>query len=152
MNEGVTSASWHCESFLYFLSLGIYKNQTPTPDKKNLCAAHQDTWENHSSVHPKVSGLDHRGGCGARGVPAELTAVEAAVAEKVVGGLTVGQQDFLAEKVEGESSEWRVFSTGTCWSWRDQVLSLRREVWPGRLKRRGTRQRELKRIVSCHLP
>lgn len=52
-------------------------------------------------MHPKVSGLDHRRGCETRGVPAELTAEEAAVAEKVVGGLTVGQQDFWQRR-------WRV--------------------------------------------
>lgn len=79
-------------------------------------------------MHPKVSGLDHRGGCGAREALAELTAGMAVVAEKVVvARLTVGQQDFVAEEVEGEGSDGG-FSYLHVLKLEGQLLSLRREV------------------------
>lgn len=79
-------------------------------------------------MHPKASGLDRRGGCGAWEALAELTAGVAVVAEKVVvAGLTVGQQDFVAEEVEDEGSDGG-FSHLHVLKLEGQLLSLGREV------------------------
>lgn len=64
--------------------------------KKCLCTAYQHTWEVHSSVHPKVGGLDCKGGDEAR----EVTAAEVVMAEKAAASMT-----FLAEEVKGEGGE-----------------------------------------------
>lgn len=57
-NEGVSSASWGCDSFLLFSPLRYNQLDIHIPTKDALhCRHHQDGWATHPSVHLRMSGL-----------------------------------------------------------------------------------------------
>lgn len=113
----------------------------------------QDTWVVHWSVHPTVSRLDHSGGSRTRKGVRELVVAEAVIAEKAAISLAASQ-DNLSDRRGGGGSMSRGLLSHSCCSWRDHLLSLKRDCseW-GRDGGKGkvSRQTELKKAISCCL-
>ena len=95
----VTSASWHCDSFLFSFPL-IYNYldiHNWGKKKAHFCTAYQDTQEIHPSLHPKVCGLRHKGGGTKKEVATEPAMAKEVITEKAVA---VSLQDLSPRGVE----------------------------------------------------